>query len=102
MVSAWLSGSSSRKARGDARHHQAAAPGSVLRRVVLLLPARLPLPLPSMQLLVTSEGKTIMAKGSKSDWLSARKDKSKPECSKCDGTGQVGGITCPKCNGFGF
>ncbi len=43
-----------------------------------------------------------MAKGSKSDWLSARKDKSKPECSKCDGTGQVGGSTCPKCNGFGF
>lgn len=37
----------------------------------------------------------------KSDWLSA-KPAGKPECSKCDGTGQVGGNTCPKCNGFGF
>ncbi len=49
-----------------------------------------------------------MAKGSKSDWLSARKDKSKPECSKCGGTGSAGKddkgntIPCSKCGGFGF
>ena len=38
----------------------------------------------------------------KSDWLSARKDKSKPECTKCNGTGKDGKETCSKCGGFGF
>ena len=39
--------------------------------------------------------------GKKSDWLSARKDKT-PECKTCGGTGKEGKNTCSSCGGFGF
>lgn len=58
-----------------------------------------------------TEGKTIMAKGKKSDWLGVArsKDTSVKECKACKGTGDSGQrddkgrtIVCPSCRGFGY